>query len=65
METTMSKRAEILAERIEQGASALAEFVEGLSEEQWRTVVRPDGRRVGVLVHHVASVYPIEVHLAS
>lgn len=61
----MSKRAEILAERIEQGANTLAEFVEGLSEEQWRTVVRPDGRRVGVLVHHVASVYPIEVHLAS
>src|SRR4030095_2901642 len=62
---TMSKRAEILAQRIEQGANALAEFVEGLSEEQWRTVVRPDGRRVGVLVHHVARLYPIEVKLAS
>jgi hypothetical protein len=61
----MSKRAEILARRIEQGATALAEFAEGLSEEQWRTIVRPDGRRVGVVVHHVASVYPIEVHLAS
>jgi hypothetical protein len=61
----MSERAEILAKRIEQGANQLVEFVEGLSEEQWSTIVRPDGRRVGVLVHHVASVYPIEVHLAS
>ena len=25
----------------------------------------PDGRTVGVLVHHVASVYPLEIQLAS
>jgi len=25
----------------------------------------PDGRQVGVIIHHVASVYPIEIHLAS
>ena len=61
----MSKRAEILAQRIEQGAKGLAEFAEKLSDEQWRTAVRPDGRSVGVIVHHVASVYPIEVHLAT
>lgn len=61
----MSKRAELLAQRIEQGAHVLAKFVKELSEEQWRAVVQPDGRRVGVVVHHVASVYPIEVHLAS
>jgi hypothetical protein len=24
-----------------------------------------DGRKVGVVVHHVASVYPIEIHLAK
>ena len=23
-----------------------------------------DGRKIGVVVHHVASVYPIEIHLA-
>jgi hypothetical protein len=61
----MSKRAETLAGRIEQGANLLAKFAEGLSEEQWQTVVKPDGRKVGVIVHHVASVYPIEIHLAS
>src|SRR5687767_9571014 len=61
----MSKRAEMLAQRIEQGANNLAEFAEGLSEEQWQAVVHPDGRRVGVVVHHVASVYPIELRLAS
>lgn len=61
----MSARAEALAQRIEEGARNLAAFAEGLTESEWNTVVKPDGRRVGVIVHHVASVYPIEVHLAS
>lgn len=61
----MSARAEALAQRIEAGAENLAAFAEGLSESDWNTVVTPDGRRVGVIIHHVASVYPIEVHLAS
>lgn len=60
----MSDRAEALAERIEQGALALLDFAEGLSDAEWRTVVPPDGRTVGVIVHHVASVYPLEVDLA-
>ena len=61
----MSTRAEALAERIEQGAAALAAFAQGLSDAQWRTVVPPDGRQAGVIIHHVASVYPIEIHLAT
>jgi hypothetical protein len=61
----MSKRAELLAERIEQGAGALAAFAQGLSDAQWRTVVPPDGRPVAVIIHHVASVYPIEIHIAK
>ena len=61
----MSVRAEALAQRIEEGARNLASFAEGLTESEWNTVVKPDGRRVGVVIHHVASVYPIEVHLAS
>ena len=61
----MSRRAELLASRIEQGAAGLAAFVEGLSESEWSTPVSPSDRRpVGVIVHHVASVYPIEVDLA-
>jgi len=60
----MKKRAELLAQRIEEGAATLADFARGLSAREWRTVVRPDGRTIGVIVHHVASVYPIEVHLA-
>jgi DinB family protein len=61
----MNTRSEALAQRIVQGANALAEFAQGLSDAQWRTVVPPDGRRVGVIVHHVASVYPIEIQLAK
>ncbi len=61
----MSTRAELLAQRIAQGADALANYAQELSEAQWHTVVPPDGREVGVVIHHVASVYPIEVHLAT
>lgn len=65
--TTVSdrRRAEALADRIEEGAALLAAFAEGLSEEEWRTrVSATDRRSVGVIVHHVASVYPIEIELA-
>jgi hypothetical protein len=64
----MGHRAEQLAARIEQGAAALASFVENLSEVEWKTPVgngRGDRRPVGVVVHHVASVYPIEMELVQ
>ena len=61
------RRAEALADRIEQGAAGLAAFAEGLSEKEWNTPMSggADRRPVGVVVHHVASVYPIEVDLAK
>jgi hypothetical protein len=61
----MSRRAQALADRLEQGARALALFAEGLSDAEWRLSVPRDGRTVGVIVHHVASVYPLEVQLAQ
>jgi hypothetical protein len=61
----MKKRAERLSERIEQGFETLAKYAENLSESQWSTVIPPDGRKAGVIIHHVASVYPIEVHIAK
>ena len=61
----MSKRAEALAERIEQGAQALAAFAERLSDAEWQTVVPGEGRTVGVLVHHVATNLPGESDLAK
>lgn len=61
----MNRRAQALAERIEQGAQALAAFAETLSAEEWNRPVPKDGRKIGVTVHHVASVYPLEVQLAQ
>ena len=59
------RRAELLADRIEEGADELAAFVEGLSEAEWsKPVSGSDARSVGVIVHHVASVYPVEIDLA-
>ena len=63
----MGRRAESLADRIEEGAAGLAAFAEGLSEAEWRTPMSGSGkdrRSVGVIVHHVASVYPVEIDLA-
>jgi hypothetical protein len=65
--TWTTSRAESLADRIELGADGLAAFAEGLSEVEWRTPVSEsgrEGRSVGVIVHHVASVYPVEIDLA-
>src|SRR5581483_5916895 len=63
--TFVSRRSPLLADRIEEGAALLAAFAEGLSEEEWRTPVsRTDRRSVGLIVHHVASMYPIEIDVA-
>ena len=59
----MGKRAEVLAGRVEAGAELLAQFAEGLTDAEWNARVR-DGRTVGVIVHHVASMYPVEIEVA-
>src|SRR5262245_18785476 len=61
----MGARSEALAQRIEQGARTLEAFAQGLSDAQWNVAVLPDGRTVGVIVHHVASMYPLEIQIAS
>jgi hypothetical protein len=61
----MGTRAEALAQRIELGARTLEAYAQELSDAQWTTPIPPDGRTAGVIVNHVASVYPIEVHLAN
>jgi hypothetical protein len=60
----MSHRANLLAVRLEQGALALHGLASSLTEAEWQIRVPGDGRRVGVLVHHVADVYPLEIELA-
>ncbi len=61
----LNQRSEALASRLENGATALAAFAATLPEAQWHTRLPKDGRKVGVVVHHVASMYPIEIQLAS
>ena len=39
-------------------------FASPLSDADWHARVPKDGRKVGVTVHHVASVYPLEIQLA-
>lgn len=58
-------RAEALAQRLERGARALDDLASRLTETQWQTSMPGDGRKIGVVVHHVASMYPVEIELAQ
>jgi hypothetical protein len=61
----MSHRSDALADRLEQGARALATFASGLTDTEWQTRIPKDGRKIGVVVHHVGTMYPLEIQLAQ
>ena len=61
----MNARANALADRLERGVSALSTFANQLTTAEWETPVPKDGRSFGVVIHHVASVLPTEIHLAQ
>jgi hypothetical protein len=60
-----ASRASALAERLEQGARALASLAAALTEAEWQTRIPHDGRKIGVVVSHVAAMYPLEIQLAQ
>jgi hypothetical protein len=61
----MSRRTNALADRLEQGARALATFASTLTNTEWQTRLPKDGRKIGIVIHHVACVYPLEIRLAQ
>jgi hypothetical protein len=61
----VNPRAQALADRLERGADALAALASELSDAEWTTPLPKDGRPVGIVINHVASVYPVEIHLAQ
>ena len=63
--TATQWRSHALAERLEEGARALDLVASALSQAEWQTRIPKDGRTVGVVVHHVASMYPLEIELAQ
>ena len=63
--SAVSQRAEALAVRLEQGARALETFASALTDAEWQARIPKDGRKIGVVVHHVASMYPLEIQLAQ
>ena len=60
-----SLRANALAERLERGAEALAILAASLTDAEWKTPIPHDGRAIGVVVHHVGTMYPLEIELAQ
>jgi len=63
--SVVSLRANALAARLELGARALASLASTLTESEWQSRIPQDGRKIGVVVHHVATMYPLEVQLAQ
>lgn len=61
----MPHRSHDLALRIEAGAEALARYAASLDDAEWQLKIPHDGRSVGVVVHHVANMYPLEIQLAG
>jgi hypothetical protein len=61
---TARARSRVLAERLERGARDLIALARTLTPTEWETRLTKDGRKIGVIVHHVASMYPIEIQLA-
>jgi len=61
----VNHRSNALADRLEFGAGALDALAAALTESEWNTRLPGDGRTVGVVVHHVASMYPLEIQLAQ
>jgi hypothetical protein len=65
-QSAASVRAQALAERLEDGARSLSALARTLTDSEWRTPVSAtDTRPIGVIVHHVASIYPLEIQLAQ
>jgi len=60
-----SERANALAGRLEEGARALAALARALTDAEWQIRIPHDGRKIGVVVHHVATMYPLEIQLAQ
>ncbi len=60
-----ASRSSVLAERLEQGASALAAFAATLTDAEWETALITDRRTVGIVVHHVGNMYPLEIQIAQ
>src|SRR6187549_3629690 len=58
-------RSNALADRLEFGARALDAVAGALTDTEWETRIPKDGRKIGVVVHHVASMYPLEIQLAQ
>jgi hypothetical protein len=59
------RRAAALADRLERGARSLIALAEEITDAEWQTRIPGDGRKVGVVVHHVANMYPLEIQLAQ
>ncbi len=62
---TASQRAQVLADRLEQGARALIDLAAGCTDADWQSLIPQDGRKIGVVVHHVGNMYPLEMQVAQ
>ena len=60
----MTSRSNALADRLENGVRTLITFAGTMTDAEWQAPIPHDWRTVGIVVHHVASIMPIEIDLA-
>jgi hypothetical protein len=59
----MNERATLLAERFLQMHDGVLAVIEQCSDDQWNMMCAEEGESVGVVMHHIAVAYDIEVEL--
>lgn len=63
MTTDTALTVEQLLAQVEEATAATAAVIKQCSESDWKTALSDeDGRSVGVVCHHIASVYPLVVN---
>jgi hypothetical protein len=61
----INARAQALAERLEQERPRAGRSRQRAHRRRVADAAPGDGRKIGVIVHHVASMYPLEINLAQ
>ena len=64
MSTTEILTVEQLLAQIDEATAATTAVIENCSEVDWGTAVAEEERPVGVVLHHIANVYPIVADMA-
>lgn len=62
-EKSKNTRAQELANRFTRANNELITTIERFSEAKWQAICENDGRSIGVVVHHLATIHPAVIEM--